>query len=61
MDLDDIKLVADIVFRMCKEHPEICPHYYNEDKPDFSRFNSNDEWEVHYVCELCGTKIVKVY
>ena len=61
MDFSDIGLAADIVFRMCKEHPEICPHYYDEDKPFFSDENSNGKWEMHYVCELCGTKIVKTY
>lgn len=61
MDLDDIKLAADIVFRICKEHPEICPHYYNEHKPKFHGTNADGKWEHRYICELCGTEIVKVY
>lgn len=60
MDLDDIELAANIVFRMCKEHPEICPHYY-EGRAIWSGENSDGKWEMHYVCELCGTKIVKTY
>ena len=60
MELDDIKLVADVVFRMCEEHPEICPHYYNERKPRFSGINSEGKYEHRYICELCGAEIVKI-
>ena len=61
MDLEDIKKAAYIVFRMCEEHPEICPHYYNEHKPKFQGYNPEGKWEHRYICELCGTEIVETY
>lgn len=61
MNLDDIELVAKKFFQMCREHPEICPHDYNEDEPVFSGYNSEGKWEVRYFCNLCETEIVETY
>ena len=29
MDLRQLEYAAEILFRMCREHPEICPHDYH--------------------------------
>lgn len=58
MNLDDLELAANMFFRLCKEHPEICPHQY--DRPKWSGTNADGKWERRFVCEVCGTEIVKV-
>ena len=52
MDLGQIEFAAKIVFAMCREHPEICPHSYSwhwSSAPD-----ENGYREAHYTCEICG-------
>lgn len=55
MDLCYIEKAADIVFRMCQQHPEICPHDYSWIK---TRTLENGKEERHYRCGLCGDEIV---
>lgn len=52
MDLSMLEKAAEIVFKMCREHPEICPHDYHwrsttTDKETGKRISC-------YHCQLCG-------
>lgn len=52
MNLQMLEQAAMIVFEMCRQHPEICPHNYqwyltNTDNKDGKRVK-------HYKCSLCG-------
>ena len=48
----NLELLEDIVFGMCRAHPEICPHKYewvlDREKEGYR--------ERHYECSLCGDK-----
>ena len=54
MDLYTLEKAAMIVFEICKQHPEICPHdyhWYRTSAPD-----ENGKRVEHYKCSLCGSK-----
>lgn len=53
MDLRQVELAADILFRMCREHPEICPHNYEWMG---RRTLENGVKETRYVCTLCDNE-----
>ena len=57
MDLRYIEKAADVIFRMCREHPEICPHDYSW---RCTKALDNGKEEVHFVCQLCGNEIVEI-
>lgn len=57
MDLRYIEKAADVIFRMCREHPEICPHDYSW---TCTKTLNDGKEEVHFVCQLCGNKIIKI-
>ena len=46
MDVNDIERAAHIVYQICREHPEICPH-------DYEWYMSNG-LVSYYKCTLCG-------
>ena len=57
MDLGQIEFAAKIVFEMCRQHPEICPHshsWHGSSAPD-----ENGYRDVRYVCELCGHEEIR--
>lgn len=56
MDLSTLERAAYIVFAMCEQHPEICPHDYEW---EWSKTNENIK-EEHYKCKLCGKEFVKL-
>lgn len=56
MDIRDIELATEIVYAICREHPDICPHSYEwewSNKKDGTR-------EVYYKCRLCGHTYVEI-
>ena len=58
MDLRQLELAADIVFRMCREHPDICPHNYIWEG---STIDHNTGYkEVRYKCSICGDIYTKI-
>ena len=57
MNLAMLEKAAVVVFAMCREHPEICPHDYIWSG---SRTLDNGKKEAHYKCSLCGTEIVRL-
>lgn len=51
MDIHMLEKAAIIVFEMCRQHPEICPHDYHwtwTSAPD-----ENNNRVEHYKCDLC--------
>lgn len=52
MDTRNLELAADIVFRMCRAHPEICPHNYEW----VLEQETEGHLERHYECTICGNK-----
>ena len=55
MDIHELEYAAQVVFAMCRNHPEICPHDYHW---DWSQTKDGIE-EKHYKCRLCGNEMVK--
>lgn len=58
MDLRMLERAAMIVFEMCRQHPEICPHdyeWYWTSAPD-----ENGNRTEHYTCNLCGDEYERV-
>lgn len=54
MDLKMLERAAMIVFEMCRQHPELCPHDY-----DWVSTNLNTGIK-RYRCNICGKeKIVE--
>lgn len=55
MHLQELEYAAQVVFAMCRQHPELCPH-------DFT-LNSVEESEntkvEHYECVLCGIEATR--
>lgn len=58
MDLDDIQRAANIIFRMCEEHPEICPHDYI---PIGCGETPDGKFENRYRCTICGSTKSDIY
>ena len=58
MDLKDIEKAATIVYAICREHPEICPHDYEASR---SIKYPDGKFEQHYICNICGNEKVEVY
>ena len=52
MDTRTMEMAADIVFRMCRAHPEICPHNYEWTREQ----QMEGHLERHYECTICGDK-----
>lgn len=55
MDLRMIEYATNIIFKICMNHPELCPHDYEW---EWSKTKGNIK-EEHYQCRLCGHKILK--
>ena len=52
MDTRTMEMAADIVFRMCRAHPEICPHNYEWTREQ----QMEGHIERHYECTICGDR-----
>lgn len=54
MDLSMLEKAAEVVFAMCREHPEICPHDYHWCSTTTSKETGR---EIKcYRCGLCGSE-----
>ena len=54
MDLQMLEMAANVVFEMCRQHPEICPHNYHwvgTSAPD-----EEGKCIELYRCDLCGSE-----
>lgn len=51
MDINSLELAANIVFKMCREHPELCPH-----DSQFTHSVQHKDGSVtkYYACQICG-------
>ena len=58
MDVHMLEYAAEILFRMCREHPEICPHDYNWSGS--MKSTEEGKLENHYTCCLCGREDVRI-
>lgn len=56
MDLSMLERAAEIVFAMCREHPEICPHDYCW---YMTKTNKDGKRIKYYRCALCGSEIME--
>ncbi len=52
MDISYIEKATMIIFEMCRQHPEICPHDYHW------AWTNTAKREAHYTCSLCGKEMV---
>ena len=53
MDLRILEKAAMVVFEMCRQHPEICPHDYEW---YWTNTNKDGKRVEHYKCNLCGSE-----
>lgn len=53
MDLYKLEKAAMIVFEMCRQHPEICPHDYEW---CCTKINEDGKYVEYYRCNLCGSE-----
>lgn len=58
MTNEQIEIAAEIVFKMCREHPEFCPHQFQE--KSIKTDNINNTEEILRVCEICGKRIKEI-
>ena len=56
MELHEIEYAAQIVFDMCKNHPEICPHHWQLIEKELSK----DKITYRYRCHICDSTTSKV-
>lgn len=57
MDFNSLELAANIVFEMCRQHPELCPHHYGWQ----SSIQRGDGTKIErYKCRICGSEYTKV-
>lgn len=57
MDLNSLELAANVIFELCRQHPELCPHHYEW----MSSIKREDKTTIeHYKCRICGYKNTKV-
>ena len=53
MDNNMIELAAEIVFKICENHPEICPHIYNWVGDKSAYMDGKNVTLAQYRCGLC--------
>lgn len=57
MDLNSLELAANVIFELCRQHPELCPHHYGW----MSSIKRGDKTTIeHYKCRICGCENTKV-
>ncbi len=57
MNIQYVEFAAELFFKMCREHPEICPHDYHW----ITKKDNKDGTEtVNYRCSLCESEITKI-
>ena len=52
MDLRQLEYAAELVFRMCRENPELCPHDY--EWVGSTIIHNTGHKEDRYKCKICG-------
>ena len=57
MDISYIEYAAEMFFRMCREHPEVCPHDY---RWTGTRTLKDGREEHHYKCQLCDNRFIEI-
>ena len=58
MNLQMLEKAAWVIFEICRQHPEICPHdysWYCTSAPD-----ENGNRVEHYKCNLCGNEYTRI-
>jgi hypothetical protein len=55
MTNEQIEKAAEIVFTMCKSHPEFCPHQFQEKTIKTDNIKKTEE--ILRVCNICGKRI----
>ena len=56
MNLYMLEKAAHVIFAMCREHPEICPHDYEW----YWTQNKDGKYIEHYKCNLCGSEYERI-
>lgn len=57
MDLGQIEFAANVIFELCRQHPELCPHQY-EWRGSYGP-NENGDTVNRYLCRVCGTESIR--
>ena len=57
MELNHLELAAEIVFELCRQHPELCPHHYEWT----SSIQRKDGTTLkRYKCQICGNECTTI-
>lgn len=58
MDLRQLEYAAELVFKLCMEHPELCPHDYAWSGSTI--IHNTGHKEDRYTCKICGHTYTKI-
>ena len=58
MHRQELERAANVIFRLCREHPELCPHDFrwHHSKPS----EVEGKTEHTFVCDLCGREDIRI-
>ena len=56
MSVSELEQAAEMFFRMCREHPELCPHDYHQTVTERVKDRYRN---IHYVCSVCGHELIR--
>lgn len=54
MDIKQIDKAAEIIFRLCSNHPELCPHDWEWHRTSFNK--EKDVMVQEFNCRICGSR-----
>ena len=60
MDIKEIELAAKMFFKMCEEHPDLCPHDLHWTGAKTKYTDDKRITENKYKCGICGKEIIEV-
>ena len=57
MELYQIEKASTIIYALCRNHPELCPHDYEW---HWSKtLKDQKQNEEHYICNICGHEQIR--
>lgn len=59
MDIRQMEMATELVFRMCQEHPEICPHIYQWTRSSTETIDGKKIETSTYKCGICGHEMTE--
>ena len=54
MDTNQLETAAKLIFGLCRNHPELCPHDYEWKGYKIDMVDGDEKRKSVYVCRICG-------